>query len=188
MFGLLGKVANPIGSMLTGFSDSKAKERASKLEMEVAREEMRQGGENRYIDALLRREQERRAGRESAWKQLQQAEFLGNGGTKSPMLSPYSKQVQGPSENMRLAATNETFIDELVKRAHGADPLNYTNAGHTDMQLRRLAMPGSESPANVYFQMDRLMKPGLLEKIAGYAGAGLSAISGSGRGSGDSQQ
>lgn len=175
---MFGAIASLVGAAAGGAGKAAAGQRAGRQEMEMEREGLRQGGEQAYIDALFGREQERRASAGDAWKKLQQADFLAGGGTQTPGVSPYSKAVQGPSANMQAVASNPTFIDELVKRAHYADPLNPTNAGHTDMQLRRLAIPGSESTPNVYGQMDRNARPGTFEKIMGMlsmGGAGADA-------------
>jgi hypothetical protein len=181
MWQLLAKLA---GGGASGYAEGQARERSAKLNMEMDREGLRQQGEGNYVDSLFRREQERRASADSAWKRLQQAAHIAGGGTKSPGLSTYSRAIEGPSDNMKLVADNPTFIDELVKRAHGADPLNPYNSQHTDMQLRRLALPGSEDPGNVYGRMDNLSRPGKLEKLLGLLG-GASTAAGNYQGGGD---
>lgn len=175
MFGFM-KYLNPlapIGAALGGASKAKAEQRAAGEEMEMDREALRQNGEQNYIDSLFKREDERRQSAGDAFKRLAQYDFINQGGTQTPGVSPYSKPVQGPGELMKqLAGDDGAVRTGLLQRASYADPINPSNEGQTQMELRRLAIPGSDnSVGNVYGDMEKRIRPGKSETIMGILGA-----------------
>lgn len=167
---LFSKYGPQAGAAAQGASEALAKQRDARLQMEMDREGLRQGGEKNYVDALFTREALRNDNANDAWKRMLQADYVQQGGTQTPGLSPYSRPVQGPGAQLQAIAGNSGLWDELERRAHYWDPINPTNPEHTNMQLRRLALPGSESTPNVYGQMDRLTRPSGAERSLGLLG------------------
>lgn len=172
-------VTQAVGSGMEGYSQAKAQQRAGSEQMEMDREVRRQAGERTYLDALSQREKDRKSSTDDAWKRLQQYDYINSGGTKTPMVSPYSRPVQGPGALAQEAAQDQGIIHELIQRASWGDPYNPSNPSQTAYELNRARLPGSDQAGDVYGRMTDNMKPGTLENVFGWLGAGLKGLGGS---------
>jgi hypothetical protein len=159
------------GTGALGYAQSQATSRAAGGELARDREILRQSGEQQYVDALDAREKARQASAENAYQRLLQYDYVNQGGTKTPMLSPYSRAIQGPGANAKRLASDQGIIEELQQRASFGDPYFPGSPGLSDQIFSRQRMPGSDNPGDVYGDLARYMQAGAGEKTAGWLGA-----------------
>jgi len=166
-----------------GYANAAAQSRAAELEARLGQEELRGSGEKAYNDAIAQRERDRQDSAASAYKRLLNYDFINSGGTKTPMVSPYSRPVQGPGENAKRLASDAGIVDELHKRASFGDPYFPGSPGLSDSNIGRLRVPGSDNPGDVYSRL--MIDPaGTGEKIAGAAGVAAPFIGAASKGGG----
>lgn len=162
-----------IGSALGAGSQAAASNRGTALDAALEQERIRQQQMRDYTDASraafdtgITRGREVRDAEGDAWRKLQQAAYVGNApGGFALNLSPYSKAIAGPTSVERGSAN--TLRDEMVNRMK--------SLGGQYALPAAMAAPEKQSP---YTIPDSLLKPGMWEKISGYAGAGLKGLAG----------
>lgn len=164
-------------SAASGYANAEAQSRAAQMEAALGREGLRQTGEKSYNDAISQREMDRQKSAESAYKRLMAYDFINQGGTKTPMVSPYSRAIQGPGANAQRLASDAGIVNELHQRASFGDPYFPGAPGLSDTNLNRMRVPGSDNPGDVYSGL-QLPKAGKGEKTAGWLSA-LLPIAGS---------
>lgn len=148
------KWLNPIGAGLGAIASTKAHNRGEKLGSQMDLEQLLMQREGNYQDMRIGREQEGRAGGLDAFKRLMMAQHVTNPGAK-PQLSPYSVAPRQASDGELMGA--DAMAQEVMQRLRGGNPIPQVN----------------ERPLEV----DRkLMDPGMLEKIFGYAAPFLGAV------------
>jgi hypothetical protein len=165
------------GGSATGYASAQAQSRAAAMEAAMAREELRQTGEKSYNDAISTRERDRQDSAASAYKRLLQYDHVNSGGSRPPMVSPYSVAVPGPGANAQRLANDEGIVNELHQRASFGDPYFPGAPGLSDSNLNRMRVPGSDNLGDVYGSL-RLQDAGKGEKIAGWLGTILPFLGG----------
>lgn len=174
--GSLGKLAtNHLGDIFDGAgralgkgSQAAADNRSAGVESAALAEQLNQSRQRSFLEQMLAREQEGRAGSTDAWKKLQQAEYMTQAGPyTAPTVTSQGKPTQLASFGFgpKAATGNElagadALKTEALKRLQGGNP-----------------MPEVKDPGQ--FQFDpNLMKPGMFERLAGLAGPVLSGLGG----------
>jgi len=141
------------GDVLGGGADDSAANRSSALASQNELSKQLVQRDRNYYDALIAREQEGRAAEGTALARLRSAQHLLSPGAR-PVVSPYGVQPRQLTDVEQGA--NQQISAEMMKRLTAGNPLPVPEK--TDLQVDR-----------------SLMKPGWLEQLMGYGGAGLSA-------------
>ena len=160
--------AASIGSkLLGGGSKASAERRAAEAEALIEQEKLRQSGERSYFDTIQNREQIRNQASQGAWGQLLRADRVANP-VQAPGFSPYSRQAPQRSAHMQSIARDPGVIERLRNRySFEYDPLS---ANSNDLSRNFVDMP-TRTPD--FSRLNKALKPGLLERIAGYGSIAL---------------
>lgn len=155
-------VIDAIGGGASSAADSMASNRGTQIDIEFEKLREKRQQEQDFFDAILRREQERRAAGNDAWKKLQQASYISNWAPRpGPNVSPYTKPLVAPANDIVAMARTPEMWAELSKRAAYQDPY------------------GGEMPTRApdFTGVDKRRDPGFWEKLVGVAGAAAPIIS-----------
>lgn len=149
--GILGAAGQGLGAL----SQGQAQNRGAQFEGQLALEKLLMERDQQGFSNAIAREQEGRAGSTDAFRKLLAAQRVSNPGAR-PQLSPYSvapRQATGAELQGADALTQE-----VLARLTGGNPI-----------------PQFSAHQNVVDP--KLLKAGFWEKLAGYGGAGLTALS-----------
>lgn len=145
------------GAALSGMGKDAAANRGAQFDGQqqlaqllLDREQMEGDRDSEYFDQGIRREQEGRAGRNDAWRQLLHSQRVLNP-TPRPNVSPYQAPQRQITDTERGGA--EALSAEVMQRLQGGNPIQ------APTRREPIPMP----------QVDpRLLQPGGLEKTSGW--------------------
>ena len=151
------------GAAASAASQAMASNRGARTDIAFQGEQLRQGGENNYLNQLLNREQEKRVAAGDAWRRMLQTDYVANYKPAGLNLSPYSRPIATPSSGMQTAAGDPQMMSELQSRAG----YRYDPFGGADVE-------GVRIDPQFGSRVDALGKSSTWEKILGIAGPALS--------------
>jgi len=146
-----GDLVQAGGRILQGGADASAANRGTQLEAEMAGNQLNQTAYNSWMQQLRDREATGAATRNDAWKAVQQGQYVSDWKQPTQKFSPYTRDLQGPSDEMR-------------------------NAGRVrqDDAFSRLAGNPIPMPEQQRFNLDpKLLQGSAWEKLQGYLGTGM---------------
>jgi hypothetical protein len=148
------------GPVLGAHSASQGNQRQAELAIALAEEDINQRRRTELWNQLLQREQEGRAGRSDAWKQLQTSEYVAGGGRPykaADWMTTYGFGPTAPSANTQAGA--RTLSDRSQQ---------YLKEGPTSLT--------PTAPTDPYRIDPSLARPGAWEQITGLVGTGLTGF------------
>jgi len=157
--GLIGDAIGAAGDMAAGGAQTAAHNRGTKLDAQLAEEQMNQSRQNSFLDQMMAREQDRRTSGNDAWKAAQQAQYVeGNKGyTPRAGLKSYGFGPKASTEP-EIKVAQDRFL-EANRRLDNQDSLT----------------PGVADPGK--FTLDpKNLNAGMWEKLGGILGPGLSTL------------
>ena len=138
------------GSALGAAAQGMAQNRGAESGANISREQLQQNADRMFFDQMLAREQEGRASRNDAMRGLQQSEYIANWKPSAMKLSPFTRDIAGPSDMVREGA--RSMQGDLMARLAG----------------NQMPMPQQRQVAEM------IRKPGFFEKFAGIASPAMS--------------
>jgi len=158
---LIPTIIGAAGSALGGVADASAANRGQKIDVGFTEEQLNQQRKRDYINQLMAREDDRRAGGNDAWKAAQQAQYVENakGYTPRAGLKSYGFGPKAATEP-EVKVAQDRFL-EANRRLSNQDSLT----------------PGVEAPS-AYRVDPRLMEQSGFEKFANVAAPLLTGLGG----------
>lgn len=152
---LIPTIAGAAGAGLGAIAQGKAQNRGAEFEGQLGLEQLLMQRDRDFFNQQIAREQEGRAGSSDAFRKLLASQRVKSPGPR-PQLSKYSIAPRQATEAELTGA--DALTQEVLKRLQGGNPI-------TPPTMR----PMSVDP--------KLLKPGLFERIAGYASPALGVLS-----------
>lgn len=152
----------PAASMLTSGAQADAANRGTQIDVNLEQEKLRQQADRTFIDQMIARSAEDRAGQSDAWKKLQQSSYISGWKQPTAKFSPYAADLVAPGADVVAGANalKDQTRDSLMSG-------RYNTLGGAPLPL---PTDGSK------FQIDpKLLTGSMWERLQGYAGAGLGA-------------
>lgn len=176
-------IAGAAGSAMSAASQASASNRGTQLDALMAQEALRQdasrdynnaslrrselieGREGRMFDQMLAREKEGRESGKDALRSMQHASYIAGGGNEFKGQDGKTLGFGPKAASASEMQGAEGFKAEMMKRLEGGNQIAMPERGEDIAAVER--MPD--------FALDpKLMQPGMMEKIGGIVGPGLS--------------